>query len=463
MTRNTHDTPDGSGIPFYRNITDRKKHRSGPRQPEKPRRTQPENTRSGHHTGTGHAPRPADAAQKRNKSPYAPAPVVSRLFASVPEDASQLIGRFDEIVQDVLPLNPRRMQELPVHIHRLSQLLTGERSQRRVGYMNETPALSAYIRYFMWWNLVRLTPLFASLPMPVNGGHFTDGDVFLDIGSGPLTVPVALWLARPDLREKRLTWYCIDHSHTALSAGENIFLAVAARTGGVPWNIIRIKGASGTPVRKKARFVSCANMFNEMYWGSKRPAEDLARTYAEDIMSYAGTDASLLVVEPGVPRAGQFISSLRTAFAQRGFSPVSPCLHSGLCPMPGRKGGKWCHFSMTTENAPQKLHRLSREAGLPKDRAALSFIYADSAYTAPSAAPDDEKLPVRIVSDIIRLGANGTGRYGCSLLGLTLAVSRHGDAAAALRPGEAILTSAVKTSGGAYVSDAKTGAVIVRA
>lgn len=380
----------------------------------------------------------------------------STLFAALPEDAAVILNSFDEIVQHTLPLNSRQLYQLPENVRNLSHQLTDERTARRVGYMNEASALSAYIRYFMWWNLVRLTPLFAGLSLSLH-----DGDVCLDCGSGPLTVPVALWLGCPELRKIKLTWYCLDLSQTALSHGEDLYTAVAARTAASTpdqqlWQIIRVKGAVGTEIKKKAAFISCANMFNELFWNAEAPLEQLVKKYSNQLLSYASPDAALLLIEPGVPRAARFVSLFRDALLRKGFSVLAPCPHSGACPMDGRKGGKWCHFVLETDDAPARLKKLSAAAGIPKDRASLSYVYAarsEVSETSPEAAasrnqalkaspalsekaaaksgktgkspasPAASRIPVRVISDAISLYNKTTGRYSCSEMGLTLTIA----------------------------------------
>ena len=110
----------------------------------------------------------------------------------------KILNSFDEIIQSVRPLNSKQLQKLPDDIRFLSHQLTDQRSERRLGYMNESVQLSAYVRYYTWWNLVRLTRLFSSLP---ESCFPQDNQICLDIGSGPLTVITALWLSRPELRK----------------------------------------------------------------------------------------------------------------------------------------------------------------------------------------------------------------------------------------------------------------------
>jgi len=376
------------------------------------------------------------APRKPFKAPVSFAPV----FGELPADVRKLLDSFPEIVDAVFPLDGKKLQSLPSDIRDLSHDLTDERADRRVGYMNDPAVLSAYIRYYMWWNLVRLCRLFVSLPFDLK-----DGDAAVDLGSGPLTLPIALWMTRPELRAKKITWYCVDISQGALAAGEELFLSLAARTGDEPWQITRVKGECGVSLRRRVALVTSANMFNELFWDNPLPLEQQAKHYAEEISSYAESESSILVIEPGVPRAGRFISLIRDSLMRLDYKPVAPCPHDGVCPFPGLRHGKWCHFVFDTADAPAKLHKLSDEAGLAKDRAALSFIYsrrgvavvegeAGAGEAAAGQAPVPQAaseivsrisglfpdLKVRVTSDPIKLPEYYTGRYGCSERGMVM-------------------------------------------
>ena len=399
--------------------------------------------------------RPAKA-----REPFVPAAVFEPVFGEISPETRALLESFHDIVKSTIPLDSRRALQLGESIRDLSHELTDERGERRVGYMNEPAALSAYVNYFMWWNLVRLTRLFAAMPLDLK-----DGDSLADLGSGPLTLPIALWMARPDLRALKLSWYCVDISQGALAAGEEMFLHLAAKTGGEPWKIVRVKGECGISLRRKVRLVASANMFNELFQDNPEPLEAQAKRHARDLASYADDASSILVIEPGIPRSARFVSLLRDSLARLGFAPQAPCPHDGPCPFPGLRHGKWCHFVFDTAAAPARLHKLSEDAGLSKDRAALSFILASRAATQARAADagDDAgeqsppeastavvagsepvagavarasaldplsmvsrmaglltRLKVRIVSDPIRLPDFYTGRYGCSEMGMVL-------------------------------------------
>lgn len=377
-----------------------------------------------------------------------PTKILQKLFEqkNIPDDAQKILRDFDQIAQSAIPSNSKQLVALPKQIRELSHQMTDDRSSRRLGYMNEKTFLVSYVRYFMWWNLVRLTRLFANLDF----SFLRDGDFCLDVGSGPLTLPCALWLSRPDLRQKKLVWHVMDISQGALSLGEEIFLSLAAATGGEPWKIVRVKGSLGTSLKQKTAFVTCANMFNEIIQSQTEPPDFLAKKYSQALFKYLdfseGANPALLLVEPGVPKSARFVSLMRDAFIRRGFSISAPCPHQGECPMDGRRAGqnggngKWCNFAFETDDAPKKLLALSAKAGIPKERAVLSFVFAQTLASPKkpeisdkpknSAAANSSLL--RIASDIIRIPAEREGQkarvghYACSERGLVLALSTGG-------------------------------------
>ena len=353
---------------------------------------------------------------------------ISSLFDTtrLTKDSVAILNSFDEIIQGVRPLNSRQLQQLPEHIRALSHQLTDDRASRRLGYMNDNIQLSSYVRYYTWWNLVRLTRLFANLPDSV----FPKADcTCLDLGSGPLTVVTALWLARPELRKLHLTWYCLDVSANSLALGEDIFLSVAAKAKATdetiePWQIIRVKGPFGTPIKQKAGFLTCANMFNELDQASDMPPEFQTKKYYEQLQRYTEKDAGIILVEPGVPKAARTLSLLRTRYIKDGRTIAAPCPHAGDCPMSGFKAytgskNKWCNFAFSTEDAPARLQKLSVAAKLPKERATLSFMAVEHCHAKlDSASPDT--TDIRITSDKLRLPNYMCGYYGCSQYGLVL-------------------------------------------
>jgi hypothetical protein len=330
--------------------------------------------------------------------------------------------------------------------------------------LNTPASITAYIWYYHWWNLVRLTRLFAALPsasLPVE-----DGGVCVDIGSGPLTAVSALYLSRPDLRKKNLTWYCVDRSRAIMEKGEDLFFSLTAAFAALPdtcgtaaeWKIVRVHGGAGTALRKKAQLVIASNVYNEILEQQESVSiEKFAARAAAQIASYAQKDGAAIVVEPGTPRAARFISLLRGKLLERG-SIISPCAHARVCPMDARKGGKWCHFTFSTSGAPEALLRLSEKAALPKEKAALSFIaarFGGCANNVRAQKSAEKAIAVRIASNAIKLPEGRTGFYGCSRLGLTLVEASEREK----NPAWGDIVFAQKANEAAV--DKKTGAIIV--
>ena len=381
-------------------------------------------------------------------------------FKKLPDDARIVLENFDRIVQSVRPMNSKQLAKLPKDIRELSHKLTDDRESRRVGYMNATEELSAYVRYFTWWNLVRLTRVFSNIP--AEQFNLKDEDVCLDIGSGPLTVVSALWLSRPELRSKKLTFYCMDISASTMALGEDIYMSIAAQsqpkesTAPAHWNIVRVKGEIGTPIRKKAKFISCANMFNELYQKEKQDPEKIAKAQFDQLKAYAQPDPVFFIAEPGSPVASHFISLMRQNMLKEGLKMVAPCPHQDTCAMSGlhaRYGGtaKWCNYSFSTEQAPLRLLKLSEEAGIPKDRAVISFIFANNAENITN------NFSIRVSSEPIWLPGNRQGFYCCSSKGLVLAVNCSRKE---LKSGQCLELN-LKTGFNDLQKDKKTGSILI--
>lgn len=385
-------------------------------------------------------------------------------FSNLPQDSIKVLENFDQIVQNVRPLNSRQMQNLPKDIRVLSHQLTDERSSRRTGYMNANQELSAYIRYFAWWNLVRLTRVFANIPS--SELNLKDGDVILDIGTGPLTVISALWLSYPELRNLNLTVYAMDISQSTMALGEDIYLSIASKTPPekkdfqAHWNIIRVKGEIGTSIRKKANLITCANMFNELHQKENESPEKIADMQIKNLFSYADQNCSFFIAEPGMPAAGNFISLMRERFLKKECRIIAPCPHQKKCAMNGnhaRYGGsaKWCNFSFLTEDAPKKLLKLSEAAGLPKERAVISFILTTN--NKNNLNTNNSELYVDVVSDPIWLSNHKAGFYSCTEYGLSLLVNNGG---VHLKSGDKIRLSMLNNID-SLEKDKKTGAIII--
>ena len=259
--------------------------------------------------------------------------------------------------------------------------------------------------------------------------NLSDEDFCADLGSGPLTVVISLWLSFPKLRNLKLTWYCLDISSKALSLGEDLYYSVAAKcpppseNAEPSWNIIRVKGELGTNLKNKVKLITAANMFNEINQNTTKTYESCACESVKTLLNYAKGDASFFIFEPGLPNAAHFISLCRSQFILNGKSIFAPCTHTEKCCMNGknaRKGGKskWCNFALTTEDSPKKLLKLSDSANLSKTRLTMSFIFAGTKKYIEEK--DSSVLSVRIASDSFLLPPFKSAFYACSEKGFLI-------------------------------------------
>lgn len=408
----------------------------------------------------------------------------SSVFSDLHSEAKRILEHFPDILTRILPLDAKKKQLLPQQIHALFHELTDERSSRKTHYLNNPVKLSAYTHYYVWWNLVRLTKLLQNLDISLK-----DGDYAADFGAGPLTFVCALWIAKPELRNKNITWYCVDISNKALSFGEELFLSLCAYTGqrtpggARPWQIRKVCGAFGIPLNEKAALVTEANMFNELFWDNPFSLEEQTERTRRLIMQYLRPNGSVLLIEPGIPLAGEFLSMLRALFLEHGFSIQAPCPQAGSCCLPNRKTSgksknfpvahnKWCHFTFETTDSPKNLLRLSDAAQLGKERASLSFLYCSAkpvsshtnttAHTTTYSDTAADNLPVRICSDIIMPEPHIIGRYACSALGFMFITSPSYKESVLNRAVSGSLLSLSKQTIDVRERDKKTGALLVR-
>lgn len=357
------------------------------------------------------------------------------IFSKLDNNTIGILNSFGAIARSALSLNQKQEALIPKNIRQLFHELTDKRSARKINYLNNPIKLTAYIYYYMWWNLVRISKLIANMTFDLQ-----DGNVIADFGCGPLTAACAFWIAKPELREKKLHWYCIDISAKALSAGESIFNALCALTEKnsesphKPWQITKIIGSFGVPLKTGVNFFISANMFNEIFWDSSVKVLGEAEKAVKIVSHYLNKNGAVLMIEPGIPLAGEFISELRKQFLQWNFYIESPCPHNGACPMRGTKNylpsaktkntalSKWCHFSFYTDDVPHNLVVLSEAAKLEKTRASLSFLYCKSGIHQNDTNDKNKKsgFIARITSDIIKLQDGAIGRYACSEKGFLL-------------------------------------------
>lgn len=361
------------------------------------------------------------------KKPAARWRIVSSLVPEAGAEILNILERLPAALERVWPLTRIHRRELPRDIRDLSEVLTSHRSDLKYNYWQRPAAISAYLYYFLPWNLVRLCRLLPALPLAHPVLRESAAPLLLDAGSGPLTLPLALWISRPEWRSAPLSVLALDAIRHPLELGKALLETIARENGHEPWQIQYATGAvealprlapcqdqAGTPLYPF--LVTAANVLNELGMDQESGSERLLAAW--EPLWQAG--AQLLFVEPGTRLGGSTIMALRDTALESGLNPLSPCTHRDPCPLATseRKGfqSSWCHFIFAAVDAPEWLRKLSRKAGLYKTSLTLSPLLLSKG--APQGILRDG-LPCRVISQAFPV-QNRQCRYACTPAGLAL-------------------------------------------
>ena len=327
------------------------------------------------------------------------------------------LARLEQAVDRAQPLKGKHRASLPGGVVELSEMLTSERDRLPPDYMSRPVHLAAYLRWFLPWNVYRQGRLLQGLPLKL-----PPEPRVLDLGAGPMTFACALWLARPELRERPLVLLAVDRSEAALKAGRQVFAALAGPD--CPWRLETRGRAAGGRMGPPADLLVAANLLNELSderGGRRRrgPDQENDERLLESWEKQLAPTGRVLIIEPGVRTAAARLVRLRTAALEHGWRMAAPCPHAGECPLPGRRSGSWCHFGCNTGGMPAWVVKLAQRARLPKDRVSLSFL-----LMGRKNIPEPNAEVVRVVSDEFALDGGGRGRYGCTAGGLVVLTGR---------------------------------------
>ena len=372
------------------------------------------------------------------------------LFPGFSRDLAQLLDQpLLRALRKAWPLSRAHHASLAQDIAELSGILTSSRADLRRPYWAKPNLTSAYLYYFLPWNLVRLCRLFGGLRLPEPAGDRPS--ILVDLGSGPLTVPLALWLAKPGWRRLPLEVVAVDCAGRPPRLGQAVLEALAEEAGTAPWKVRCVQSPLAMAARRLKPLlagavpflITAANVLNELpperrgrfegYGDGPGDRTGMDGMDGEDgslaVSQLAGmasegslsnllssllpllrarrgqTPPRLLFIEPGTRLGGSTLMELRALALDEGLLPLAPCPHGLACPlrrddaeedwldgprMASRLAGRtWCHFTFDAQGAPAWLAKLSVEAGLDKD--SLSLACLDLAV--PAAELEDCEAP----------------------------------------------------------------------
>ncbi len=353
---------------------------------------------------------------------------VQELFPAFSRDLAQLLDQpLLRALRKAWPLARAHQASLARDIAELSGILTTSRIDLRKPYWAKPSLTSAYLYYFLPWNLVRLCRLFGGMRLPEPAGDRPP--ILVDLGSGPLTVPLALWLAKPSWRSLPLEIIAVDCAGRPPRLGAAVLEALAEAAGAAPREGRTVQSPLAMASRRlkpllagTAPFlITAANVLNElpperrerfsavdegggMDGEGPAPADSQLAGMASEgslssllssllpLLRTRRTQASprLIFIEPGTRLGGSTLMELRALALDEGLLPLAPCPHGLACPlrrgdadaewqegprMASRLAGRtWCHFTFDTQGAPAWLAKLSVEAGLDKDSLSLACL-----------------------------------------------------------------------------------------
>lgn len=85
---------------------------------------------------------------------------------------------------------------------------------------------------------------------------------------------------------------------------------------------------------------------------------------------------TLILIEPGTPRAFQLMKKMRSDLLQAGAKIIAPCPHSYACP------NDWCHFSARVERS--RMHRLLKEGTLGHEDEKFCYLIITKLESSPA-------------------------------------------------------------------------------
>lgn len=383
-----------------------------------------------------------------------------RLLPPAPASLLQGLEGLAAALETVQPLRSRHRAQLPGEVARLSEWLTTARDELPRDYLSRPALLSAYLYYFLPWNLYRQGRLLAGLDLQLPAGAR-----IVDVGAGPFTFALALWLTRPDLRGVPLNYLALDRAAAVLGAGRRLWEHIAV---GSAWKVDGSAQPAGARALPSADLLVLANVLNEIHrpgGGDRNEDTDGAARLLERWGQSLAPGGRVLVIEPGTRPASRQLVLLRGRALELGWRVAAPCPHAERCPQSGVGRQPWCHFAFETARVPGWLEDLSRRAHLAKERASLSFLLLEPGTANPAAAPeagggggDGDDPPVRVVSGSFALPDGERGRYGCSARGLVLLVDRDDGTVPGPQAGDLLRVSWPADPH----RDAKSGALVVR-
>lgn len=321
---------------------------------------------------------------------------MKNLLSPLSDDQKNSLDLALKAIKKALPIPKKHRQGLSDDIRELSSLLTEERSQLGRPYWASPALSSAYNYYFLPWNLYRMAWLLPALDMLLKA----DAKI-LDLGSGPLTLPMALWCSRPELRKIPLHFICTDMAKQPLDMGEKIFRCLDPES---PWTFDLHRSTMETALSRAPQnldLILSGNVLNELEAAKGSTLFQRINELIIKATQKLAPSAHYLLVEPGTRLGGKVISLARESALACLLDIEAPCTHARACPAledlekTGPSFNSWCHFNCHAQDAPAKLMQLTRESGFERQSLALSCLYLKN----PANVSEKDRLELKHMAE----------------------------------------------------------------
>ncbi|MGL4722271.1 MAG: small ribosomal subunit Rsm22 family protein [Desulfovibrionaceae bacterium] len=341
-------------------------------------------------------------------------PFHSTIFSESCAEHSAIMEDFFSHLQKILPLKNKHLVELPYAIADLSKILTSARDDISAYWANSR-FMAAYFYYFLPWNLIRLSHILPTLQIP-SVNEFKNNPVIVDVGSGSLTLPIALWLFRKDLQDIALTVYCCDTIIKPMELGRKLLYSLMDTTQKKTWSIKLLDSKKKSALKEltsQSSLTIASHVYNEIIQKKPKTREHIISSFSHSLIQTLSANGQFLIIEPGTRLGGGIISSIQEYLVENThMSILAPCTHNEICPYVN--SSTWCHFTFAHYTTPKWLKFLTEKAKIHKISLSISFIHAQK---QPYSSPFD----ARIVSKPIIIDSfKEKVRYACSKQGIVI-------------------------------------------
>lgn len=224
------------------------------------------------------------------------------------------------------------------------RLVAGYRSDSSAD-LSDPVTVAAYAAYRMPATYAAVRAVLAQIPQ-------LSATSLLDLGGGTGAAAWAVTEAVPELGSITVT----DRSAPALEFGR------------------RLAAAAPYPALRQARWaraeLSATWPAAELITASYVLGELDLTTRETVAAALAGTEATVLIVEPGTPAGYRRVLAARDQLLARGHRVLAPCPHSATCPLAAT--ADWCHFAVRLDRSA--LHRRVKSAELGYEDEKFAYV-----------------------------------------------------------------------------------------